>query len=507
MSLYRLYQTLPGEFIESGDLAKRIRYDVRTLRERLKDSLFLKDQHYVQPRRKILWHWPSILKRLADDATRLPPNAPPVSHNGPALWMMLNSIAPMLETAQRLMPAEATALLDTARGMLLSHQSLDLTEGPKLALGLVGKALTECVDLYKSGHRVSEKETATVAARCRAIVEGARLISGVTNPESTAPPSRDRLQESAPVPAATRPPTPARLDPREAIKRTSRTRSIARGYHPATLKNIEDLRLRFGHLEIPPEFDQATFLWISMQRRNAEAGTLSSAKLEQLHSSGVLPVPPRRHRKVLRDSARKIVAAASPERATELAAQVAPLPDLRHCPRCDQDKLVSEFGPNRSKPDGLANYCRTCMNHAHQANYLAPGTKDRHVQKAARRRSGLAKSRKAFVDSLLSGQCNQCGKAPGHEHMETRYEIGTPIPRVSIRGMANLGYAVPTILAWYRLGTRVCRPCLRENPGERRNSHRVPVEWIRDRAEHVKATQDIESAQSKSQGEVAVSAG
>lgn len=49
-------------FLTTDQLADRIQYDVRTIREQLKDSVLIEGVHYVRPfgRRKILYIWETI---------------------------------------------------------------------------------------------------------------------------------------------------------------------------------------------------------------------------------------------------------------------------------------------------------------------------------------------------------------------------------------------------------------------------------------------------------------
>jgi hypothetical protein len=62
-------------YLTTEELATRIKYDVRTIRERLKDSKLLEGTHYIRPfgGRKILFIWEAIERdigdrsRLADD--------------------------------------------------------------------------------------------------------------------------------------------------------------------------------------------------------------------------------------------------------------------------------------------------------------------------------------------------------------------------------------------------------------------------------------------------------
>lgn len=53
---------MSATFLTTSQLAKRIQYDERTIREQLKDSVLLEGIHYIRPfgRRKILYIWEKI---------------------------------------------------------------------------------------------------------------------------------------------------------------------------------------------------------------------------------------------------------------------------------------------------------------------------------------------------------------------------------------------------------------------------------------------------------------
>ncbi|UAA37229.1 hypothetical protein KIH87_10795 [Paraneptunicella aestuarii] len=53
-------------YLTAEELAAKIKYDVRTVRERLKDSVFFEGVHYVRPfgGRKILYLWEEIEKEM-----------------------------------------------------------------------------------------------------------------------------------------------------------------------------------------------------------------------------------------------------------------------------------------------------------------------------------------------------------------------------------------------------------------------------------------------------------
>lgn len=49
-------------FLTAEELSSRIKYDVRTIRERLKDSVLIEGKHYIRPfgGRKLLFIWERI---------------------------------------------------------------------------------------------------------------------------------------------------------------------------------------------------------------------------------------------------------------------------------------------------------------------------------------------------------------------------------------------------------------------------------------------------------------
>jgi hypothetical protein len=57
-----------SELLTTEELSARIKYDVRTIRERLKDSVLLEGIHYIRPfgGRKILFVW----ERIAADMVK-----------------------------------------------------------------------------------------------------------------------------------------------------------------------------------------------------------------------------------------------------------------------------------------------------------------------------------------------------------------------------------------------------------------------------------------------------
>ncbi|GAA6204522.1 hypothetical protein [Thalassotalea sp. SU-HH00458] len=58
-------------FLTTSELSKLIKYDSRTIRDRLKDSVLLEGIHYIRPfgGRKILYIWEAIQKDIGKKST------------------------------------------------------------------------------------------------------------------------------------------------------------------------------------------------------------------------------------------------------------------------------------------------------------------------------------------------------------------------------------------------------------------------------------------------------
>lgn len=69
-------------YLTTDELSGRIRYDARTIRERLKDSVLLEGVHYIRPfgGRKILYIWERIEEDMAK--TRAKVFAIPMANGG-----------------------------------------------------------------------------------------------------------------------------------------------------------------------------------------------------------------------------------------------------------------------------------------------------------------------------------------------------------------------------------------------------------------------------------------
>jgi hypothetical protein len=60
---------MASTYLTTAELADRIKYDARTIRDRMKDTVLLEGVHYFRPfgGRKILYIWERIERDMRDD--------------------------------------------------------------------------------------------------------------------------------------------------------------------------------------------------------------------------------------------------------------------------------------------------------------------------------------------------------------------------------------------------------------------------------------------------------
>lgn len=63
-----------SDYLTTDELSSRIKYDARTIRERLKDSVLLEGIHYFRPfgGRKILYIWDAIERDMVAASVKSP---------------------------------------------------------------------------------------------------------------------------------------------------------------------------------------------------------------------------------------------------------------------------------------------------------------------------------------------------------------------------------------------------------------------------------------------------
>lgn len=109
---------------------------------------------------------------------------------------------------------------------------------------------------------------------------------------------------------------------------------------------------------------------------------------------------------------------------------------MKRCPRCERWLPLSDFGRNRSRADGVQQYCRTCMRpykrtHEHQRYDSGRVTPDPTAQRArastyARRHPDKKRAHSAVVRALRTGRlvrpsaCERCGRecVPHAHHID-----------------------------------------------------------------------------------------
>ncbi|MDN6180297.1 MAG: hypothetical protein L0I84_04740 [Halomonas subglaciescola] len=71
-------------FLTTDELSARIKYDARTIRQQLKDSVLIEGTHYIRPfgRRKILYIWEAIQEEMLQTSTRQQEVTIPMANGG-----------------------------------------------------------------------------------------------------------------------------------------------------------------------------------------------------------------------------------------------------------------------------------------------------------------------------------------------------------------------------------------------------------------------------------------
>ena len=76
--------SMASTYLTTDELAARIKYDVRTIRERLKDSVLIEGKHYFRPfgGRKILFLWENIERDMVGVGVAESRTAIPMANGG-----------------------------------------------------------------------------------------------------------------------------------------------------------------------------------------------------------------------------------------------------------------------------------------------------------------------------------------------------------------------------------------------------------------------------------------
>lgn len=81
-------------------------------------------------------------------------------------------------------------------------------------------------------------------------------------------------------------------------------------------------------------------------------------------------------------------------------------PVLKTCPDCGVDRPTTEFGRNRSRPDGLACYCKPCFRRR----------SNEHYRRAREAVGATVRPRETFAEGYK--RCAQCGEVKALEHFD-----------------------------------------------------------------------------------------
>lgn len=81
---------------------------------------------------------------------------------------------------------------------------------------------------------------------------------------------------------------------------------------------------------------------------------------------------------------------------------------LKNCPMCRLDKSSEEFGKNKSHPDGLQTYCKSCTKIVNAEYYKR--TPEKNDARNASRVKSRAKAQQIVWDHLASNPCVDCGE-------------------------------------------------------------------------------------------------
>ncbi len=75
---------MASTYLTTDELSARIKYDVRTIRERLKDSVLIEGTHYFRPfgGRKILYLWENIERDMVGVGAAETRTAIPMANGG-----------------------------------------------------------------------------------------------------------------------------------------------------------------------------------------------------------------------------------------------------------------------------------------------------------------------------------------------------------------------------------------------------------------------------------------
>ena len=124
----------------------------------------------------------------------------------------------------------------------------------------------------------------------------------------------------------------------------------------------------------------------------------------------------------------------------------------KYCPGCEEVLDVSNFGPNKSRKDGLQNLCRNCKRKYDGKRYKEKS----YLQKEAAQKN-REKIRKLFISYKKTLRCSNCGE--DRWYVLDFHHIN-PLDKVKgISVMVNGGLSFKKIMEEIKKCTPLCRNC------------------------------------------------
>lgn len=122
----------------------------------------------------------------------------------------------------------------------------------------------------------------------------------------------------------------------------------------------------------------------------------------------------------------------------------------KYCPGCEQDLDVAFFHKNRSRYDGLGNYCISCINKHRKTKYKQRINTYKRIQINDRREE----TREKLINYLLNHPCVDCGNSD-FRVLEFDHIFGNKNYNIS----DMIGYKWQTILSEIAKCEVVCANC------------------------------------------------
>lgn len=89
---------------------------------------------------------------------------------------------------------------------------------------------------------------------------------------------------------------------------------------------------------------------------------------------------------------------------------------MKMCTKCKIEQPLENFGNNKSYPDGLAYYCKSCTSAYHKARYNDPKYKDYQRDSSLRATYGISLEEYRMMLDEQNGVCAICEQPERRKH-------------------------------------------------------------------------------------------